>query len=55
MSVLSDNDVPIERISDLVGHANSHITRKVYRHQLRPVIGTAATVMDQIYGKEGSA
>jgi integrase len=50
VSVLSGNGVPIEDISDLVGHVNSAITRKVYRHSLTPVIGTAATVMDQIYG-----
>ncbi len=55
VSVLSDNGVPIEQISDLVGHVNSHITRKVYRHQLRPVIGTTATVMDQIYGNRESS
>lgn len=50
VSVLSDNGVPIERISDLVGHVNSTVTKKVYRHQLADVIGTAATVMDSIYG-----
>ena len=36
VSIMSDHDVPIETIADLVGHASTAVTEKVYRHQLRP-------------------
>ena len=49
VSVLSDAGVPLEAISQLVGHSGSAVTELVYRHQLRPVIQTGATVMDQLF------
>ncbi len=45
---MSDNDVPIEKIADLVGHRTTIVTQTVYRHQLRPVIETGATAMNTI-------
>ena len=42
VSIMSDNGVPIETIADLVGHASTAVTEKVYRHQLRPVITKGA-------------
>jgi integrase len=48
VSILSDNDMPIEKIADLVGHRTTMVTQKVYRHQLRPVITTGATTMNKI-------
>ena len=33
VSIMSDNDVPIETIADLVGHASTAVTEEVYRHQ----------------------
>jgi site-specific recombinase XerD len=36
VSIMSDNGVPLEAIADLVGHKNSTVTARVYRHQLRP-------------------
>jgi integrase len=50
VSVLSHGGVDIEVIADLAGHANSSITREVYRHQLAGEIGDAARVWDQIGG-----
>ena len=38
VSVMDDQGADIEEISDAVGHANSTVTKKVYRHQLSPVI-----------------
>jgi hypothetical protein len=38
VSIMSDHDVPIGTIADLVGHASTAVTEKVYLHQLRPVI-----------------
>jgi integrase len=49
VSVLSDAGVPLEQISQLVGHSGTTVTELVYRHQLRPVIQTGATVMDQLF------
>ena len=50
VSLLSDAGVPLERISQLVGHSGTTVTELVYRHQLRPVIQTGAIVMDQLFG-----
>jgi len=49
VSVLSDAGVPLEEISRLVGHSGTTVTELVYRHQLRPVIQTGATVMDRLF------
>jgi integrase len=49
VSLMSDSDVPLEKIAVLVGHSSSRTTETVYRHQLRPVITTGAEVMDQIF------
>lgn len=48
VSLLSDNDMPDEAISDLVGHSSTHTTRTVYRHQLRPVLNKGAETMNEI-------
>lgn len=49
VSVLSDAGVSLEDISRLVGHNGTTVTELVYRHQLRPVIQTGATVMDELF------
>jgi integrase len=49
VSLLSDNGVPLEEISRLVGHSGTAVTEAVYRKQIRPVIQTGATVMDGIF------
>ena len=49
VSVLSDDDVPIEKISDLVGHKDQTTTETVYRHQIRPVVLHGAEAMDRIF------
>ncbi|MDQ2755493.1 MAG: tyrosine-type recombinase/integrase, partial [Actinomycetota bacterium] len=50
VSLLSDSGVPLEDISRLVGHSGTSVTELVYRHQIRPVIQTGATVMDALFG-----
>ena len=50
VSLLSDAVVPLEEIPRLVGHSGTTVTDLVYRHQIRPVIQTGATVMDQLFG-----
>ena len=49
VSVLSDAGIPVEQISQLVGHRGTTVTELVYRHQLQPVLQTGATVMDQLF------
>jgi integrase len=53
VSIMSDNDVPIEKIADLVGHRTTVVTQTVYRHQLRPVIETGPTRMNTLFGRRG--
>lgn len=52
VSITSDNDIPIEKIADLVGHRSTIVTQTVYRHQLRPVIETGATAMNSILKRQ---
>jgi site-specific recombinase XerD len=49
VSLLSDHGVSLEQIADLVGHAGTSVTEKVYRHQLRPVLLSGAVAMDRIF------
>ncbi len=49
VSLLSDDGVPIEHISRLVGHSGTSVTELVYRKQIRPVVDGGATVMDRIF------
>jgi integrase len=49
VSILSDHDVPTQKISDLVGHKDTKITERVYRHQLKPVIRDGAEHMNDIF------
>jgi integrase len=49
VSVLSDEEVPIEKISDLVGHKDQTTTETIYRHQIRPVVLHGAEAMDRIF------
>jgi integrase len=55
VSILSDKGVPLEEISRLVGHSSTAVTETVYRKQIRPVIQTGATVMDEVFGKDEAA
>lgn len=53
VSLLSNAGLPVEQISQLVGHRGTTVTELVYRHQLKPVLQTGATVMDQLFGADG--
>ena len=50
VSLLSDNDVPLEKISRLVGHKSTVVTELIYRKQIRPVMQSGAEAMDRIFG-----
>jgi site-specific recombinase XerD len=49
VSLLSDARLPIENISQLVGHRSTLVTETIYRKQLRPVIEGGADTMDRIF------
>jgi site-specific recombinase XerD len=55
VSIMSDHGVSIEAIADLVGHKNSTVTARVYRHQIRPVIAHGAETMDAIFSQRKDA
>ncbi len=44
---MSSNGVPLQEISDTVGHKFIHVAETVYRRVIVPAIRGGATVMDQ--------
>jgi integrase len=54
VSLLSDAGVPIEDVSWLVGHSSTSVTELVYRHRIRPVIQSRATIMDRLFGSSAN-
>jgi integrase len=53
VSIMSSNGVPIQEISDTVGHKSTHVTETVYRHVIVTAIRGGATVMDDIFAEDG--
>lgn len=49
VSLLSDDGMPIEQISRLVGHSGTSVTELVYRKQIRPVAEDGAVAMDRLF------
>ena len=49
VSLLSDDGMPIEQISRLVGHSGTSVTELVYRKQIRPVVEDGAVTMDRLF------
>ncbi len=49
VSIMSSDGVPIQEISDTVGHKSTHVTEAVYRHVIVPAIQGGATVMDSVF------
>jgi hypothetical protein len=52
---MSGNGVPIQEISDTVGHKSTHVTETVYRHVIVPEIRGGATVMDDVFDDNDKA
>jgi integrase len=52
VSIMSSHGVPIQEISDTVGHKSTHVTETVYRHVIVPAIDCGATVMDNVFRDE---
>jgi integrase len=55
VSIMSSNGVPIQDISDTVGHKSTHVTETVYRHVIVPAIKGGATIMDDVFGTASEA
>lgn len=53
VSLLSDDGMPLERISRLVGHSGTSVTELVYRKQIRPVVEDGAIAMDRLFPPQG--
>jgi hypothetical protein len=49
---MSHNGVPIQDISDTMGHKSTHVTETVYRHVIVPAIRGGASVMDDVFGSK---
>lgn len=55
VSILSDGNVSVERIADLVGHSTPGTTQTVCRRQIRPIIVHGAEAMDAVFGNGDQA
>jgi integrase len=55
VSIMSSNGVPLQEISDTVGHRSTHVTETVYRHVIVPAIRGGASVMDAVFGDADDA
>lgn len=49
VSILSQSGLAIEEISRLMGHNGTRVTELVYRHELRPMLESGASVMDRVF------
>jgi site-specific recombinase XerD len=50
VSILSAHGISVENIRLLIGHeGGSHVTEKVYRQEIRPVIQEGAVAMNSIF------
>jgi integrase len=54
VSIMSHNGVPIQDISDTMGHKSTHVNETVYRHVIVPAIRGGASVMDDVFGEQAS-
>ena len=51
---MSSNGVPIQDISDTVGHKSTHVTEPVYRHVTVSTRRGGATEMDDVFDEDGT-
>ncbi len=48
-TLLSHAGTPVEQIADAMGHSNTHVTQKVYKHALEDQVSGAASVFDRAW------
>jgi len=49
VSLLSDQGLSPDEISQLVGHSSTAVTELVYRHRMRPELQVGAVAMDRFF------
>ncbi|MFJ3406728.1 tyrosine recombinase XerC [Promicromonospora sp. NPDC090134] len=54
-SLMSAHGIANEEIARVLGHSGTAVLERIYRHELRPVIETTATAMDQVFSHEDIA
>jgi integrase len=54
-SLMSEHGISNEEIARVLGHSGTAVLERIYRHELRPVIETTATAMDQVFSLEDIA
>jgi hypothetical protein len=52
---MSEHGIPNEEIACVLGHSGTAVMERIYRHELRPVIETTATAVDQVFSLEDIA
>lgn len=54
-SLMSEHGISNEEIARVLGHSGTAVLERIYRHELRPVIETTATAMDQVFSVDDIA
>jgi integrase len=52
-SIMNDAGVPLEHIADILGHVNTSMLAKTYRHAIAPSIGHGTKAMQDVLGEVG--
>lgn len=52
-SLLSASGVPLEQIADVLGHTDTRMLLKHYRHPISRAIDAAAAPMERLFGEQG--
>lgn len=55
VSMLSAQGVPLEQISDVLGHDGSRTTEQVYRHVITPSIASGKAPIEAIFGSQSES
>jgi integrase len=50
--LLSAAGVPLEQIADLLGHTDTRMLERVYRHPVKRTVGAAVEPMERMFGQE---
>ncbi len=54
-SLLSAAGVPIEEVMDLLGHVDTRMLERVYRHRVRPTVEAAAAPMERLFAESADS
>ena len=54
-SLLSASGVPLEQIADVLGHTDTRMLLKHYRHPISRTIDAAAAPMERLFGEPGAS